>query len=342
MPSPRVAIVILNWNGKKYLEQFLPGVCSSTYENKEIIVADNASADDSISFVQSRFPQVRLIVFPKNLGFTSGYNEALKQVDADYYILLNSDVEVTPGWIAPMVALLEQDSSIAACQPKLLAYHQKNTFEYAGAAGGWMDRYGYPFCRGRVFDTCEADQGQYDTEVPVFWASGAALFIRAARYHEAGGFDNYFFAHMEEIDLCWRLQLAGHRVYACPQSVVYHVGGGTLSRSHPRKTYLNFRNNHIMLAKNLPFSLSWWIIPYRLCLDGVTAVKGLVSGNAGYFFAIIRAHFGFYKWLLLHRRKSVFPTDKKRKPAGLLHRNIVWLYFARGKKYFSEITGRAN
>jgi GT2 family glycosyltransferase len=336
-PLPKVAIVILNWNGKNFLQQFLPSVVQSTYTNYEVIVADNASTDDSIVFLQSHYPAIRIIKLTQNWGFAGGYNKALKQVEADYYILLNSDVEVTPGWVEPMVQLLEKDPSIAACQPKLLAYHQKNRFEYAGAAGGWLDKYGYPFSKGRIFDICEEDKGQYDQSEPIFWASGAALFIRSSVFHAMQGFDEYFFAHQEEIDLCWRIQLAGHKIYSCPDAVVYHVGGGTLPKGNSRKTFLNFRNNLIMLAKNLPLHKKIWIIPYRFSLDGVTAWRGLLTGDAGYFVAIVKAHLGFIKWLLFDRSKSVFPASRTGLLRGYLLKNMVWLHFVQKKKTFSEI-----
>lgn len=342
MPLPKVAIVILNWNGQNFLQQFLPSVLRSTYPHHEVIVADNGSTDHSISFLQAHYPQVRLIRLPRNYGFARGYNEALKKVTADYYILLNSDVEVMRGWIEPMVKLLEGDPTIAACQPKLLSYHHKTSFEYAGAAGGWIDQYGYPFSKGRIFEVIEEDRGQYDQAEPIFWASGAALFIRAAVFHEMKGFDNYFFAHQEEIDLCWRIQLAGHRIYSCPSSVVYHVGGGTLPRGNSRKTFLNFRNNLIMLTKNLPLSKKWRIIPVRILLDAVSAWKGLLSGDAGYFAAIVRAHWAYAGWCLFHRRESVFPRARGGHLSGYLRKNVVWLHFAKKKNYFSSIVGKTH
>lgn len=342
MPLPKIAVVILNWNGKKFLQQFLPSVLSSTYSNYEVIVADNGSTDDSIAFMQQQYSAIRLICFDHNLGFAKGYNEALKQVQSDYYVLLNSDVEVQQGWLEPMVELLEKNPAIAACQPKLLAFANKHLFEYAGAAGGWLDKYGYPFAKGRVFDICEEDHGQYDQSEPIFWASGAALFIRAHIYHEMKGFDEYFFAHQEEIDLCWRIQLAGHKIYSCPASVVYHVGGGTLPRGNTRKTYLNFRNNKIMMSKNLPFSQKLWIMSMRNILDGVSALKGLLAGDGGYFIAIVRAHFAFAKWWWLYKKKSVFPASRKGKLEGHFHKNIAWLHFVKKKKLFSEIVGKTG
>ena len=341
-PSPKVSIVILNWNGRKFLEQFLPSVLSTNYDNYEVIVADNGSIDDSVSFLEKQYPGIRLIRFTENYGFAKGYNEALKQVQGDYYVLLNSDVEVQPGWLQPMINLLETDKNIAACQPKILSYHNKKMFEYAGAAGGWLDKYGYPFAKGRVFDICEEDNGQYDQAEPIFWASGAALFIRPDVFHEMNGFDEYFFAHQEEIDLCWRIQLAGYKIYSCPSSVVYHVGGGTLPRGNSLKTFLNFRNNKIMLSKNLPFSKKLWIMPVRNFLDTVSAWKGLLSGDAGYFFAILKAQLAFFKWWLFYQKKSIFPVTKKGILSGYLQKNMVWQHFAKKKKYFSEIVGKTK
>ncbi|HEY0059790.1 MAG TPA: glycosyltransferase family 2 protein [Flavisolibacter sp.] len=337
-PLPSVAIVILNWNGKHYLEQFLPSVLATSYANYRLVVADNGSTDDSLAFLRSRFPQVELLELDRNYGFAKGYNEALKRVEADYYLLLNSDVEVSSGWLEPMVGLLEQDPKNAACQPKLLAYRNKNAFEYAGGAGGWLDSYGYPFARGRIFDICELDKGQYNDTAEVFWASGAALLIRSHVYHELGGFDDFFFAHQEEIDLCWRIQLAGYRIFCCPQSVAYHVGGGTLPRGNSRKTFLNFRNNQVMLWKNLPWSEKWWKVPFRLSLDQVSALKGLISGDGGYFLAIIKAHLAFLRWLFLGKEKSKVPARKPiRKLSGVFHGNIVWQHFVKQKQRFSEI-----
>ena len=340
-PEPKVAIVILNWNGKKFLEQFLPSVLASTYANYEVIIADNGSTDDSITFLEQKYPRIQLIRFEKNLGFAKGYNEALRQVKAPYSILLNSDVEVTPGWIEPMVNLLENNLSIAACQPKLLSYTNRNLFEYAGAAGGWLDKYGYPFAKGRIFNVFEEDKGQYDKAEPLFWASGAALFIRTGIFQTMQGFDEYFFAHQEEIDLCWRIQLAGYSIYSCPSAVVYHVGGGTLPKSNSLKTYFNFRNNRIMLSKNLPFSKKLWVMPTRLLLDAVSAFKGLLSGDGAYFFAIFRAHVGFIKWWLFQKKKSPFSANKKGKLSGYLNKNIAWLHFVKKKNYFGEIVGNS-
>lgn len=337
---PQVAVVILSWNGRNWLEKFLPSVLASTYTHFNVIVADNGSSDDSVSFLQNKYPGIRIICFDKNLGFAKGYNESLKQIESDYYVLLNSDVEVKTSWLEPMVHLLENNEEIAACQPKILSFKNKKLFEYAGAAGGWLDKYGYPFAKGRVFDICEEDHGQYDQPEPIFWASGAALFIRAKIFHEMNGFDEYFFAHQEEIDLCWRMQLAGYKIYSCPSSVVYHVGGGTLPKGNSLKTYLNFRNNRIMMSKNIPFSKKIWVMPARFVLDVLSAWKGLLTGDGGYFIAIIRAHAAFLKWLFFHRKESVFPANKNKALSGYLSRNMIWQHFVKKKKYFSEIVGK--
>lgn len=330
--------MILNWNGKHYLQQFLPSVTKTTYPNLRIIVADNASTDDSVPYLQTIFPDVELLLLPQNFGFAKGYNEALKQVEADYFVLLNSDVEVLPGWIEPMIQFLEEDTTRGACQPKILAFKNKAFFEYAGAGGGWLDAYGYPFARGRIFDVCESDEGQYNTTENVFWATGAAMVIRSKVYRELNGFDEYFFAHQEEIDLCWRMQLAGYRVYACPQAVVYHVGGGTLPRGNSKKTYLNFRNNQIMLAKNLTWGEKWWKIPYRLMLDQVSAVKGLLSGDGGYFLSIIEAHFAFLYWIVFGNKRWRPKSRKKlNQLSGVFAGNLVWEHFVLKKKTFEEI-----
>jgi GT2 family glycosyltransferase len=338
LSQPSVAIVILNWNGKNYLRQFLPSVLATSYANYRVVVADNASTDDSVNFLREMFPAVEIIELPENFGFAKGYNEALKNLRSDYYVLLNSDVEVTPAWIDPLIDLLEKDGSNAVCQPKLLAFKNKNLFEYAGGAGGWVDLYGYPFARGRIFESCEEDQGQFENTAEVFWASGAAMVIKSRVYQEMGGFDDYFFAHQEEIDLCWRIKLAGYKIFCCPQSVVYHVGGGTLPRGNSRKTFLNFRNNQITLAKNLPWSEKWWKIPFRLFLDQVSALKGLASGDAGYFIAIFKAHLGFFDWILLRKKAPKTILKRKLKDlTGVYKGNVVWQHFARKKKFFKEI-----
>jgi hypothetical protein len=338
---PTIAIVILNWNGRAYLEKFLPSVVASSYARKQIIVADNASTDDSVRWLGENYPQIRLILLDHNYGFAGGYNKAMQQVESDYYVLLNSDVEVEPGWIEPILSLMENNPSIGACQPKICMWADRGLFEYAGAAGGWIDHLGYPFAKGRVFDTCEKDEGQYEQTEPVFWASGAAMFVRAKLYHQLGGLDSYFFAHQEEIDFCWRLQLAGFQVYTCPKSCVYHVGGGTLPKGNERKVFLNFRNNLIMLAKNLPAGQIAWKIPLRLVMDNLSAWKFLFSGQASHFWPVVKAHFGFYRWLLADRKKSVFPPkrrDKRRENLnGWWPHSVAWQYFISGRKTFREI-----
>lgn len=310
---------------------------AGTCPGAEVIIADNASSDDSVAFVRERYPQLRVIEMDKNRGFAGGYNEALKQVASDYYVLLNSDVEVSPGWLEPVIDLMERNPSIGACQPKIRMYSDKGLFEYAGAAGGWLDFLGYPFARGRIFDVCEADTGQYDEAEPIFWASGAAMFVRGRLYHELGGLDAYFFAHQEEIDLCWRMQLAGYKVYSCPKSVVYHVGGGTLPKGNERKVFLNFRNNLIMMAKNLPARAWIWKIPVRFLLDSISAWKSLLAGEGVYFMAILEAHLAFLKWVMIKRKESVFPQKREGALRGWYSGSVVWQYFVKGKKTFSEI-----
>jgi GT2 family glycosyltransferase len=333
---PKISIVILNWNGAHHLHRFLPAVIRTEYSRLEIVVADNGSTDDSLQLLRSEFPSIRVIELNKNHGFAQGYNLALREVTADYYMILNSDVEVDPNWISPMLSLLESDKRIAACQPKILSLQEPDRFDYAGAAGGWIDRYGYPFAKGRIFDYCETDQGQYDDSTPIFWASGAALFVRASVFHEVGGFDPYFFAHQEEIDLCWRIQQKGYAIYSCPKATVYHLGGGTLPRGNSLKTYLNFRNNHIMLFKNVTLGRKIWLIPLRFALDGISAWKGLLVGDPGYFWAIFRAHLSFLGWLFT-RSKPYWTVKKPSRPLqGLYNRNLVWAHFILGKKRFNE------
>ena len=331
-----MAVVILNYNGRKHLENFLPSVIASSYGNLRVIVADNASTDDSVSYVQEHFPIVEIITHPVNEGFAGGYNWALKKVQSDYYVLLNSDVSVTPGWIEPVIQVMENDQTVAACQPKLLSYKEPNTFEYAGAAGGWIDSLGYPFSRGRIFDVCEKDMGQYDEVQPIFWASGAAMFVRANIYHALGGLDASFFAHQEEIDLCWRMQLAGYQIMACPQSVVYHVGAGTLPRGG-RKVYLNFRNNLLMLCKNLPWQEKLWKIPFRFFLDAVSAWKGLFTGDGYFFTAIMQAHFAVIKRLIMRDKNRPYQRKPLKKLAGVYRGSVVWQYFIKQHTHFQEI-----
>jgi GT2 family glycosyltransferase len=333
----KVSVVIINYNGKKYLEKFLPSILAGTYADMELILADNASTDDSLVFLRKQYPSVRIIELKRNHGYAGGYNEALKEVKSEYFVLLNSDVEVTPGWLESMVALMDGDKTIGACQPKILSYQNKEQFEYAGAAGGWMDCLGYPFARGRIFDICETDKGQYDDVQKIFWASGAALFVRAELFHQVKGLDTYFFAHMEEIDFCWRLQLLGYSIYVCPQSVVYHIGGGTLPKGNERKVFLNFRNNMIMLAKNLPKRQSFWKIPLRILMDFISAFKSLFAGQFVYFLAVGEAHLAFFKWLFFMQKSSVFPTRRKARLSGWYRHSVAWKHFVEGRERFDEI-----
>ncbi len=302
--KPKVAVVILNWNGAPMLRQFLPSVCRcSLAEGVSVVVADNASTDESCQVVGDEFPQVRLIRLDRNYGFAEGYDRALAQVEAEYYVLLNSDVEVTEGWLQPMVCYLDAHPEVAACQPKLLSWKQRQMFEYAGAAGGFIDALGYPYCRGRIFGTVEEDHGQYDHALPVFWATGAALCVRAADFHAVGGLDAQFFAHMEEIDFCWRLHLAGRQVVCIPSAKVYHVGGATLRRENPRKTYLNFRNNLLMLYKNLPAGRLWTVLTLRFFLDYLAAFTYLIKGDLSNVKAVCQARLDFWR-LSAYRRKA--------------------------------------
>ena len=297
---------------------------------------DNASSDASVALLKEKFPGVVIIQNGANFGFAKGYNVGLKQVDADYFVLLNSDVEVARDWITPVIRLMENDPSIAACQPKIMQFHNKKKFEYAGAAGGWIDYLGYPFARGRIFDICEKDKGQYDDPAPVFWASGAAMFVRASVYRQLGGLEEYFFAHQEEIDFCWRAQLAGYSVYCCPESVVYHVGGGTMPKGNKMKVYLNFRNNLVMMARNMPAGEAIWKISWRFVLDAVSAVKSLLAGEATYFMAVFNAHIAFLGWLFKkqNKRKAV----KRNRPLrGYFPKSVVWQHFILGRKKFSDI-----
>lgn len=289
----KLAIAILNWNGKHWLEKFLPGVIRHS-QDAEIYVIDNASTDHSADFLKQNFPSVKIIGNDKNNGFASGYNDGLRKIDADIYCLLNSDIEVTENWTKPILELFEKDVNIAAIQPKILSFKNDKFFEFAGAAGGLIDNLGYPYCRGRVFDKCEEDEGQYDDETEIFWASGCALFIRSKDFWEQNGFDERFFAHQEEIDLCWRLKNSGRKIFYTYRSKVYHVGGGTLSKQNPQKTFLNFRNNLSMMLKNLPFPKLLWLIFFRLCLDGIAGIRFGLKDGFPHLWAVVRAHFGFY------------------------------------------------
>jgi len=334
----KIAVVILNWNGKNFLRKFLPSVIRNSGE-AEIIVADNASTDDTIEMLGREFPGVTQIMNKKNFGFAGGYNEALKNIEADYFILLNSDVEVTPGWIMPVIDMMERDVSIAAAQPKILSHADPSSFEYAGAAGGFIDKYGYPFCRGRIFDSIEKDNGQYDDARRIFWATGACMFVRSSAFREAKGFDETFFAHMEEIDLCWRLQKAGGTIWYCPQSSVNHVGGGTLHKSNPHKTYLNFRNNLLMLYKNLAPKEFKKVYRFRMTFDFLAAVKFFAgTGNLADTRAVWRAHSDFSKMKNDLARPSLENETAGKKIKEIIYpKSILKTYYLEGKKFFSRL-----
>ncbi len=340
MGNLRTALVILNWNGRQLLERFLPGIIKHTPANVEVIIADNASHDDSVSFLEKHYPGIRTIYMQQNLGFAGGYNEALEHVEADVFVLLNSDMEVSELWMEAGLALLETDPNIAALQPKIRSLENKEYFEYAGAAGGFLDHLGYPFCRGRLFNTIEKDTGQYDDVCEVFWASGAAMFIRAEAFKKAGGFDGRFFAHMEEVEFCWRLHNLGYKVMYCPQSVVYHLGGGSLPKSNPKKTFYNFRNSLWMLAKQLPAGRFYgWILP-RLLLDVIALLKFLFQGKVNDSMAVIRAHLAFF--FNFRRMRQHSAGQKRALPDLLFRKSIVLEYYLRGKKLFPQLDFRAS
>lgn len=326
----KVAVVILNYNGENYLKEFLPSVIHHS-GSAEIIVADNASTDQSVQTLKNTFPMVTLLEFGENYGFAGGYNNALSQIEADYYVLLNSDVEVTPGWLDPLINFLENNPDYAACQPKIKDFNNKTKFEYAGASGGFIDSFGYPYCRGRIFDTLEDDHKQYDDPVDIFWSSGACTLIRSHVFHACGAFDKDFFAHMEEIDLCWRIHSAGFKIKSIPSSEVYHVGGGTLSKSSPFKTYLNFRNGLYLLLKNLPLLTLFYKFPIRILLDWVAALKFLLEGGFLHSLAILKAHFS--------TMVSLFRTINKRKHTSALPKSTILIvqYYLKKKKRFSEL-----
>jgi GT2 family glycosyltransferase len=333
----QTAIVILNWNGADFLNQFLPTVIEHS-TGHDIIVADNASTDDSVSFIKNNYPEIQVISNLSNGGFAKGYNDALSQLKGkyDYYLLLNSDIEVTDNWLAPLISRLDDQPEIAGVQPKILSFHSRNHFEHAGAAGGMMDKNYYPFCRGRIFDSVEEDHGQYDYPTPVFWTSGACMLIRSTVFHQLDGFDESFFAHMEEIDLCWRAKNQGYSFYAVPTSVVYHVGGGTLNYESPRKTFLNFRNSLFMIHKNHEGWLFGKIL-YRLILDGIAGINYAVRFKFKHLGAILKAHFAYYNQLaaLTKKRKTLKPLRNNPNTAGLFRGSLLFNYFLKGvKKYY--------
>ena len=327
----KIAVVILNWNGEKLLEQFLPSIVNYSPE-ADIYVADNASTDDSVSYLKAFFPTVKIIQNDSNLGFADGYNEALKQVDSEIYALVNSDIEVTENWLKPIIETFENEPKTAIIQPKLLDFKRKEYFEYAGAAGGFIDKYGYPYCRGRIFETLEKDNGQYDHNREIFWASGACFFIRSSVYKDLKGFDADFFAHQEEIDLCWRAFNKGHQIKYNSQSVVYHVGGATLQQGNPMKTFLNFRNSLLMLLKNLPKNRLHWILFCRFILDGVAGIQFLFQGKFQHFLAILKAHFSFYSLYPVHYKKRALIQSEKYYKI----KSIVFQYYVKAGKVFEK------
>ncbi|WP_396166082.1 glycosyltransferase family 2 protein [Flavobacterium sp.] len=328
----KTAVVILNWNGAKLLQQFLPSVLQFSGD-ATIYVADNASTDTSIAVLKNEFPSVKIIENTGNYGFAKGYNEALKCVEEPYYALVNSDIEVTENWLQPIETIFENEPTTAIIQPKLLDYKKKTHFEYAGAAGGFIDKYGFPFCKGRIFDTLEEDLGQYDNETEIFWATGACFFIRKEVFRSLQGFDGDFFAHQEEIDLCWRANNAGHTIKYCPTSVVYHVGGATLNEANPMKTFLNFRNSLLMLTKNLPKEKLVPIIFTRMCLDGLAGVQFLFKGKVTHTFAVLKAHFYYYHLIGRNLKKR----NISQKTNYYYTKSIVWNYFVQKKNIFKRI-----
>ena len=336
----KVAIVILNWNGARMLQEYLPTVLRYSRDEATVYVADNASTDNSLELLRAEFPEVRLMVLEKNWGFAEGYNKALQQVEAEYYLLLNSDIEVTHHWLTPLTEFMDVHPEVAACQPKLLSIADRDRFEYAGACGGFLDRYGYPFCRGRAFDTVERDNGQYDYASEVLWATGAALMVRSKDYWVCGGLDGRFFAHCEEIDLCWRLRIRGRKIYCLPESYVYHVGGGTLPKSNPMKTFLNFRNNLTMLYKCLPDKELRHVMRWRLLLDYVAALKMLIlEQNVADFKAVCRARRAFRKWKADFKddRREIQASRAKEKIPEQRMFSLLWQYYIRGRKTYDSL-----
>lgn len=336
---PSVAVVILCWKGRSLLEQFLPSVIRHTPPTAEIVVADNASGDGTAELLQNSFPQITFIALEKNLGFAGGYNAVINRLHHDIIIMLNQDVEVTASWLEPLVLMLLREADTGAVQPRIRSWRQRQLFEYAGAAGGWIDLFGYTFCRGRLFDVLEADRNQYNLPADIFWASGACMAIRRSVYVQAGGLDPDFFAHMEEIDLCWRLKNRGLRIRYCPDSVVYHQGGSALPQGHPFKTYLNYRNNLLMLVKNLPVREALVIVPARMVLDGISALRSVLRGYPRDVPAIARAHWHFLRKLPHLRRPA--PRKSLWRHSGVYRASLVWAFFIRRKRYFAQLFAAA-
>lgn len=336
----KIAVVILNWNGKNYLQKFLPTVIAHTQTpDAQIYIADNGSTDDSRAFLRKNFPDIGLILLDKNYGFAGGYNRALQQINAEFYVILNSDIELTDNYLEPIISSMERDETVAAAMPKIRSYTRKEYFEYAGAAGGFIDRLGYPFCRGRILSELEKDTGQYDDESEIFWATGACLYVRADLFHQLGGFDADFFAHMEEIDLCWRLKNNGYKIMYYPQVTVYHVGGGTLPNNSPHKLFLNFRNNLLLLYKNLPRQRLYPILLLRMILDGMSAMMFLFSGSFSFFLATLKAHFAFYKLILKFREKrnALKKYHRRTRHKQIYTKSIIWDFFIKRKRSFKDL-----
>lgn len=334
----KAVVAILNWNGQKLLQQFLPGVIQTAAHRAEIAVIDNASTDNSVEWIQTNHPEITVIRNSSNEGFAKGYNSGLTQLSADIFILLNSDIEVTAGWIEPLLDMF-QNGDVAAAQPKIRSWHQRDSFEYAGAAGGFIDRDGFIFCRGRMFDTYEQDLGQYDYDREIFWATGACLAIRADAFVRAGGLDEDFFAHMEEIDLCWRLKNAGMKIWYCHRSMVYHQGGGTLNKINPQKTYLNFRNNLFLILKNYRLRNVFIKLLWRMVMDGLAGIRFLIQGQWAHCLAVIRAHFSFYASFgrFYKKRQQLAVTIQGANYTGFYRKSVVWKYFIEKRKRFSDL-----
>lgn len=338
------AVVVLSYNGKSWHEKFLPGIIAEAEGYYDVIVADNASTDDTLQYVRETFPSVKTLTIARNRGFSNGYCEALKRIEAKYYILLSADFEVTPGWFPPLLEAMQRYPGLAACQPKIRYWRDREMFEYAGAAGGFMDRWGYLFCRGRLFADLEKDDGQYDDDIEVFWASGGCLMVRSDLYHKLGGLDDDLYAHMEEVDLCWRLKNAGYRIGSIGGSTVFHVGGSVISYGSPQKLYYNFRNNLVLLLKNERAGKLLWFLPFRLVLDGVAAFHYILKGQFKSFATIIKAHFHFYGSLgmWLRKRREAKRHRTHRNTCGIYPGSIVWQYFALRKKKFSQLKWEAK
>lgn len=340
--TPPLAVVLLSYNSKELLQQFLPSILKSIPEGSSFYLVNNASTDGTKEYIEQNFPAINLISFEENKGFTGGFNEALDNIEARYYCLLSSDVEITPNWIEPIIELMQSDEQIAICQPKIKFYKEKESFEYAGASGGFIDYLGYPFCRGRIFQALEKDEGQYNSNKEIFWASGACFFIKSEVFHSLGGFDKDYFAHMEEIDLCWRAKNMGFKVMVCPKSAVFHVGGYIIQYESPAKIYYNFRNNLILLTKNLPKGKVFPIILLRLALDGVASFQYLLKGNFKGAGAVLKAHFHYHtkigRWR--KKRKVALKQVKNRNTKGIYAKSIVWQYYIKKVKIFNDLPNK--